>query len=275
MGRGWLAIAGLLAACGGGGVAVVAVQTPAGQPAPAASAPAAPAASSPASAWSVLWGDSWADLAVGGTINPAPITCRDESDPPDSFMGQVAPAQGARWAVFGHPAPAAYALAGGRLQVDSLQTRSTGGWALIGAQALDATKPLRLQTTIDLHPDPGAWISAPLLADEGDYRQISLRAVGDRIHADLGAPCYWAPLASYAPGPRAVMLEYTPPPADVCWRYYVDGLLLAEERCNHKGAALRNNPRAAVYVVNVGVESGSQEQGRVRATVGPITVSGL
>ena len=270
MSRALIIVLVLLAACGGGGVAVLTASPPVQAPASApASAPAPVPDAAPV--WSAVWGESWADLSIGGAINPAPIKCpADESDPPDSFMGRVAPAPGARWANFGNPD--GLRLAPGSLAINSQQTRSTGGWALISAQSLPL-QPLRLQAVVDLQPSPGAWISVPLLADEGDYRQISLRAVGDRIHADLGAPCYWAPLATYGPGPRALMLEYTPPPADICWRYYVDGLLLAEERCDHKGAALRNPPRPAIYVVNVGVESGQQPDGVVQATVGPITLS--
>lgn len=259
----------VLAACGGGSRA------------PASSQPQASASSQPqaqqdpqAAAWVAVMREDWSRLSAGGSITPAPISCpADGSDPVGSHMGRIAPAPGARWAYFGGHAGSAAELSvsGGMLRVDSLQGPGKPGMALIGAETLPRSAGLRLQVSIDLEPSPGAWISAPLLVNEGDYRQISLRAVGDRIHADVGAPCYWAPLANYPRGLRSIAIEYVPE-GEVCWRYFVDGAALHEERCDHKRAALDGDPRAAIYVVNVGVESGVQAEGVVRADVGPIEV---
>ena len=276
--RSALAILALLAACGGGTVAVVIATPP--QPRasePAASAPAvpAPAASAPASAPEVIatqWRTSWAGAwTVGGTIVQPVITCPASGADPESLEGRAQPGTAADWMTFGDAAHALAGIAGvtdGRLMLDSLQTRELGGWALLSAARWAPDRPLRLETVIDLTE---GWISAPLIAGEGDYRQLSLRVVEGGVRAELGAPCHWQLLQTYPPGPRALALEYTPA-ADICWRYYVDGALLAEERCDHLGAPLTGPARAGLYVVSTDVERGRLTSGRVRAVVGPITV---
>lgn len=86
------------------------------------------------------------------------------------------------------------------------------------------------------------------------------------------APCFirWA-LADVPAGPRALAIEYTPPPASICWRYYLDAVLVLAERCDDRGAQLDGPPRVGVFAVNLRAEA-MHLTSRLRATVGPLSV---
>jgi hypothetical protein len=246
----------LAAACGGGGGG-------------GGSGGSAPPASQPA--WVEAWSERWTVTpAIGIEIDHPQPDCKgsraDPDVPPyDAFTG-VDP-NGAQWATIG--AVEGWSAGSGRLRVTSNQFN--GGWALNSYASFDAQRPLRLSGTIALQPDRGAWIGLALIVDEADYREIALYEQGGALHAGIWAPCYIRPLAPVAAGERRVTLEYTPPPAEICWRFYVDQTLLAEERCDRDGAPLRARPRVGLYVVNLLGESlGSA--GVVRAELGALTV---
>jgi len=219
-----------------------------------------------------LWREDWAAPVIGGYVVQPMITCPTQDDPQtgETF---AAVAAGAAWAFFGNEAKIRRDIAssaGGALVVDSTQAGPWSGWAILSAHRFDPGVSLLLEGTIELQPDPGAWISLPLIHGEGDYRQISLREDRGQITADVGAPCYYRPLATYPPGPRRITLEWRPTEG---WRYSIDGVLLHTEPGAHAGAGLAGPPRVGIYVVNVGVESARLPAGRVRATVGPLRVS--
>ena len=284
-----LVILALLAACGGGTVAVVIATPPqprASEPAasapavqaPAASAPDAaasapePAASTPAASpsWAMLlMREPWERLTVGGWIRREQHPpCPDSGADPGSFAETAFGAPAAGWAPVGNVVAG---VSDGHLLIDQVQTG--GGWALLHSTLLDHTRPLRVETTVDLQPDPGAWLGITLHAGEGDYREIALHEADGALVVGTWAPCFirWA-LAPVQPGPRAVALEYTPSPADICWRYYVDDVLVLAERCDDRGAQLDSPPRVGVFAVNLRAESQHGFAGRLRAAVGPITV---
>lgn len=278
----------LVAACGGGTVAVItavpaepAASAPAaGKPAaqaPAASAPdvgaSAPetAASAPAASpsWAaLLMREPWERLSVGGWIRRDHAPCAGREADPGSFAETSFGVPAGGWAPVGNVVAA---VSDGRLLID--QAQSGGGWALLSGTLLDHTRPLRVETTIDLQPDPFAWLGITLHAGEGDYREIALHEADGALVVGTWAPCFirWA-LAPVALGARAVALEYTPPPAEVCWRYYVDDALVLAERCDDRGAQLDSAPRVGVFAVNLRAESQHGYSGRLRAVVGPITV---
>ena len=276
--RSALAILVLLAACGGGTVAVInavpaepAASAPDVQ-APAASAPE-PAASAPEASpsWAtLLWREPWERLAVGGGIRReqhprCPESGTDPGSLPETSFGVAADG----WVTVG---AVDARVSAGHLLIDQVQ--AGGGWALLHGTLLDHTKPLRVETTIDLQPDPGAWLGITLHAGEGDYREIALHEADGALVVGTWAPCFvrWA-VAPVQPGPRAVALEYHPPPGDICWRYYVDGQLVLAERCDDRGAQLAGPPRVGLFAVNLRAESQHGFAGRLRATVGPINVS--
>lgn len=239
-------------------------------PTPGDSAPLVvnPPAAGPS--WVDLWREDWAAFKVAGVVLQPVIDCR--GGPADPGGGEVSAAfqDGARWGIFGNLSTAVVKAEGGRLMLDSWQAEQWSGFALLSAARFDPAVSLLLEGTIELQPDDGAWISLPLIAGEGDYRQISLRADSGQITADLGAPCYYRPLATFPPGPRRLALEWRPGEG---WRYSIDGVLLHTEAASHAGASLVGPPRVGIYVVNVGVESRRLPAGRVRATVGPLRVS--
>ena len=280
--RASLVILALLAACGGGTVAVI-TAPPAG---PAASAPAAsapdvqapaasapePAASTPAASpsWAtLLWREPWERLSVGGWVRReqhprCPESGTDPGSPPEASFG----VQPDGWVTVG---AVDARVSAGHLLIDQVQTG--GGWALLHGTLLDHTRPLRVETTIDLQPDPGAWLGITLHAGEGDYREISIYESGGALTVGAWTPCFVRrDLAPVALGTRAVALEYTPPPAEVCWRYYVDDVLVLTERCDDRGAALDGAPRVGVFAVNALAEHERGYSGHLRAIVGPISV---
>lgn len=255
------------------------------EPLPAASAalppPTPPAASAPVGgnppaagpSWAELWREDWAAPVMGGVVVQPVIDCRGGPADPQAVETWASLAAADTWALFGdraHVKAGLVSATGGQLVVDSAQDAQAGGWAILSARRFDPAVSLLLEGTIELQPDDGAWISLPLIAGEGDYRQISLRADSGQITADLGAPCYYRPLATFPPGPRRLALEWRPGEG---WRYSVDGVLLHTEAASHAGANLAGPPRVGIYVVNVGVESRRLPAGRVRATVGPLRVS--
>lgn len=279
----------ILAACGGG------VQSPA-QPAPPVAVVSPPASSTgpvapvivppvtpPASAplpdivtpdggkgWKQAWLEPWAaPLALGGWVRHSSLHCNGGVVDPDlapegSFAAGV-------WSAYNGPIGNLHAHAG-QLHIDSFQ--HAGGYALLTTKTWPIDRSLAVQATVDLQPDNGAWIGLTLIADETDYRELALYtdyATAGRISAGVWHPCLveWG-IGTWQPGPRTLRLEYTPG-APVCWRHYVDGALLSTERCDVPGAPLVNPARVGVYIVNLLAE-GQRMPGRVRATVGPITV---
>lgn len=243
-----LAIVGcLLAACGGGAV------------------PDARTALS----WAEQWREPWYDLVLGGRVRHSVLNCAggvaDPDQPPKAVF-----ANGAAWS-----APVGVIgtaqTRDGALHIDSPQ--QAGGYALLSGRTWPTDRPLAVQATVTLQPDPGAWLGLALIADETDYRELALYEVGGRISAGVWHPCKvdWG-LGTWSPGPRTLRLEYTPG-ADICWRHYVDGVLVVAERCSVPGAPLINPARVGLYVVNLRAE-GQRIPGLVRATVGPVVVEG-
>lgn len=261
-----LAIVGcLLAACGGGAVSVM-TAPPAAPPSQAASVPDARAALS----WAEQWREPWYDLVLGGRVRHSVLNCAggvaDPDQPPKAVF-----ANGAAWS-----APVGVIgtaqTRDGALHIDSPQ--QAGGYALLSGRTWPTDRPLAVQATVTLQPDPGAWLGLALIADETDYRELALYEVGGRISAGVWHPCKadWGVAADLPAGPRTLRLEYTPG-ADICWRHYVDGTLVASERCSVPGAPLINPARVGLYVVNLRAE-GQRIPGLVRATVGPVVVEG-
>lgn len=244
-----LAIVGcLLAACGGGAV-------PDARTAPS---------------WAEQWREPWYDLVLGGRVRHSVLNCAggvaDPDQPPKAVF-----ANGAAWS-----APVGVIgtaqTRDGALHIDSPQ--QAGGYALLSGRTWPTDRPLAVQATVTLQPDPGAWLGLALIADETDYRELALYEVGGRISAGVWHPCKvdWGVAADLPAEPRTLRLEYTPG-ADICWRHYVDGTLVASERCSVPGAPLINPARVGLYVVNLRAE-GQRIPGLVRATVGPVVVEG-
>lgn len=220
--------------------------------------------------WREAWSERWSALSLGAEIDHPQPDCKGSTADPDvpvydAFVGLDPTA--ATWARIG-PVNG-LSVGGGSLRVTNLQ-RDTG-WALNSYRSFDHTRPLRLSGTVDLQIDRSAWVGLALIVDEADYREIAIYEQGGSLHAGIWAPCHSRPLAPVATGPRRITLEYTPPPAAICWRYFVDNMLLAEERCDSDEAPLRAPVRAGLYFVNMITESLSQE-GSVRAEVGPLIV---
>lgn len=175
------------------------------------------------------------------------------------------------WTPFG-TATGQLEAAGGALHIQSYQ--HGGGYALLSGRIWPVTQPLAVQTWVDLRPDPYAWLGVTLIADESDFRELALYERDGGLYAGVWSPCSiaWG-VAAVAPGPRRLRIEYTPPPAVVCWRHYVDGLLVHSERCDAPGAPLANRARVGLYIVNLGAEGpGRVGPGWVRAELGPITL---
>lgn len=275
----------ILAACGGGGGVTPVVQAPAHplQPAvpvaPDAPPPVAGAASVPpvmalppdraTLPWAAVWREPWYDLVLGGWVRHSALDCAggaaDPDRPPESAFST-----GAAWSVFGGVI-GTLQTRDGALHIDSPQ--HGGGYALLSGRTWPTDRPLAVQATVTLQPDPGAWLGLALIADETDYRELSLYEWDGHIHAGVWHPCTidWG-LGTWSPGPRTLRLEYTPG-ADICWRHYVDGVLVVAERCSVPGAPLINPARVGLYVVNLRAE-GQRIPGLVRATVGPVVVEG-
>lgn len=220
--------------------------------------------------WREAWSERWAALSLGAEIDHPQPDCKGSTADPDvpvydAFAGLDPSA--ATWARIG-PVNG-LAAGGGQLRVSNL-LRDTG-WALNSYRSFDPTRPIRLSGTVDLQVDAGAWVGLALIVDEADYREIVVYEQNGSLRAGIWAPCHIRPLVPVATGPRRIRLEYTPPPALICWRYFIDDALLAEERCDSDGAPLRAPARAGLYIVNTITEVLSQ-QGSVRAEVGPLLV---
>lgn len=283
-----LAALALLAACGGGGSAgpaaapppvvspaassVAGGQASAPTPGPTASAPL-PEIVTPGGGqgWRQAWVEPWSEpVALGGWVRHSSLHCRGGVTDPD-LAPEGSFAAGVNWAAFNGPIGNLSAHAGA-LHIDSRQ--DVAGYALLTNRTWPVDRPLAVQATVDLQPDNGAWLGLALISDETDYRELALYTdyqVPGRASAGVWHPCMveWG-IGSWAPGPRTLRLEYTPG-AEVCWRHYVDGALLAWERCDRPGAPLVNPARVGLYIVNLLAE-GQRVPGYVRATVGPITV---
>ena len=286
----WVVAIGVMAsACGGGGGSPGAMPAPpvalappaassAGPGAPVIVPPVTPPASAPlpdivtpggGQGWRQVWAEVWASSPIlGGWVRPNGLSCDHTlADGDRPIEGSFA--AGYAWAPFGSLGGTLEAR-DGQLHVDL----HTAAGAIQSHHVLPHDKPLRLLATVDLKPDPGAWLGLPLFSDETDYRQIVLTPTGDRSALDvwLYAPCYAERIGIAALGPRRLGLEYTPPPAEICWRYLVDGQVWREERCDHRGAPLMSPPRAALYLINLELGDRTGSGMGVRAVVGPITV---
>lgn len=219
--------------------------------------------------WRQVWAEVWASSPIlGGWVRPNGLSCDHTlADGDRPIEGSFA--AGYAWAPFGSLGGTLEAR-DGQLHVDL----HTAAGAIQSHHVLPHDKPLRLLATVDLKPDPGAWLGLPLFSDETDYRQIVLTPTGDHSALDvwLYAPCYAERIGIAALGPRRLGLEYTPPPAEICWRYLVDGQVWREERCDHRGAPLMSPPRAALYLINLELGDRTGSGMGVRAVVGPITV---
>lgn len=224
-----------------------------------------------APAWRPVWIEPWDALHMGGWIRHSLLQCAggaaDTDQAPGSFFG----APGARWAAFGGVIGTLRA-ADGVLTIDSHQ--GGAGYALLSWPNWTHLRPVAVEAVIDLQPDSGAWLGLTLIADESDYRELALYEAGGRLKAGVWHPCVVQPdLAHVQPGPRRLRIEYTPPPADICWRHYVDGVLISQEHCDNPGAPLVSPPRVGIYIVNSARgPDGRKSGGYVRATVGPIVV---
>lgn len=267
----WLALLVLilLTACSGDGAAPQAVQAPAQPP---MAEPAAPEVITPGgTGWRQVWGETWQTFAPGGWVRHSLLNCNGGTVDPDKAP-ENSFAAGAAWSVFGN-VMGSLDVRDGALHIDSHQ--HAGGYALLSGRIWPTDRPLAVQATVQLRPDPGAWLGLTLIADETDYRELALYEVGGRISAGVWHPCKidWGVAADLQDGPRTLRLEYTPA-GPVCWRHYVDGTLVASERCSVPGAPLVNPARVGLYVVNLRAE-GLRVPGLVRATVGPVVVEGV
>jgi hypothetical protein len=272
----------IMAACGGGTAPQSALAPPVATPAPpvAQTPPSAPpaasaaypsqAASAPVDArsWVEIWREPWDEpLRLGGWVRHSALDCAggaaDPDRPPESAFST-----GAAWSVFGGVI-GTLQTRDGALHIDSPQ--QAGGYALLSDRTWPTDRPLAVQATVTLQPDPGAWLGLALIADESDYRELALYEAGGQIAAGVWHPCLieWG-VATVASGPRTLRLEYTPGEA-VCWRHYIDGQMVSSERCSVPGAPLASPARAGLYVVNLRAEA-QRIPGLVRATVGSVTV---
>lgn len=268
-----LAVVAMVSACGGGApgqpipeiTAGAAVSKPGDTAQAAVSETPKTAVSTPdqAPTWSAIWAEDWRAPVLGGWVQHNAIRCGGQADP-----DQVAPGSfsaGATWSPFGQVEGLSFTSSG--FTVDD--TQHGAGWALLSHQAHDHRKPLRLAGVLQLQPDPGAWLGLTLIGDESDYRELALYESGGQLRVGLWAPCYWRDLQAVGPGPRRLALAWTPGSG---WAYELDGKVIATEAADHLGAALVQPARAGLYVVNIGAESGRLPSGRIRATVGPLTI---
>jgi len=260
-----LLLAVCLAACGGADQLQQQAPTPA---APAASAPA-PAAP----AWVQAWLEPWRHPTFAGIVQQPFIDCRGSPDDPGTAEVQAVD-RGADWLYFPsqwQPDAGIVSADLGQLVLDSLQSQTAGGWAILTAQSFDRGQAWRVESTIDLQPDPGAWISLPLIAGEGSFRQLSVREASGLLAVDMGGPCaYQQLLGGLQPGPVALAVEWRPA---LGWAFVVNGATLYTEPAGYRNNIPAGPMRAGLYVVNVGVEAGARSTGLVRATVDQIKVS--
>lgn len=277
--RGLLALLlAVLAACGGGAAGPVALVVQQATPAPSAPAVQAPASaaepaesapSAAAASWVQVWREDWPSLRLAGWVSSDTGSCTagSEADPgtASSFGAWTKPDA---WASVGYPSGAA--TIGQALAIDDTQT--VQGWALLSGTTFDHTRGIRLTGVVELQPDGGSWLGLTLHHGEGDYRELSIYEDGGRLRLGTWAPCFirWA-LADVPAGPRALAIEYTPPPASICWRYYLDAVLVLAERCDDRGAQLDGPPRVGVFAVNLRAEA-MHLTSRLRETVGPLSV---
>lgn len=226
---------------------------------------------SPLPAWQQAWLEPWDAMHLGGWLRHSVLQCAGGRADPDQLPGSFFGVPGARWAAFGGVNGTLHA-ADGTLTIDSHQGGT--GYAVLSWPNWSHLQPIAIEASIDLRPDPGAWLGFALIADESDYRELSLYEAGGGLRVGVWHPCVvQADLARVQPGSRHLRMEYTPPPAEVCWRHYVDHELVGEERCDNPGAPLVSPPRVGLYIVNSARgPDGRKSGGYVRATVGPITV---
>jgi len=220
-----------------------------------------------------LWSEPWAAPVKMGYVAQPTIDCKGKPDDPQTLESFALLSPGDTWASFGTRAQVVeevISTSQGRIEISSLQSASRGGWAILTARQFSPDQPLTLEGKVTLQPDPGAWVSLPLIAGEGDYRQISLREDNGNITADLGAPCYYKPLATFPPGERRLTLSYHPKDG---WTYSIDGVLLHREPLSHAGANLTGPVRVGIYIVNIGVEGLRQPSGLVRVSIGTLTLT--
>ncbi len=269
------ALSGFFVACGGGRDDSAPPVTKAPEATPGAQEPQTPDdGGQPARSFgAVVFAEQWGSLLTGGSRGRRPESnpCAGQETDPGSGDERPRGTKPDRWiADWGAPGAT---VSDGHLHID-YTTGGVAAWSLLSGALFDRSVPLRAETTIDLQPGPGAWVGITFHAGEGDYRELALYSLdGLTLHAGAWAPCFYRPeLAQLQPGSRRVALEYTPPPADVCWRYYVDDALIREERCDDLGAPLVTDPRVGVFVANLWVEGKHMAQGRVRATLGPVVV---
>lgn len=284
-GRGWLALLALLAACGGGTVAVLdSVQAPADPapaPAPAVQPPAASAPSAPApvvsapeivaTQWAVsgpvVLREDWAAPKLGGWIAQDQRPCAGGVDDPGSGPVSRFGLDPDGWSIFNPDVGrGAFAPAPGGLAIDSLQ-QSTG-FALLSGLDLDPARPIKLTGVIDVQPDEGAMLSLALHNGEGNYRSAGLAWSGGQLHLLAIAPCYPLVVGQVEPGARLLAIEYHPAHG---WRISVDGRERYAEPIDYRNNRLRGQPRAGWWAVNHLAEA-RKGPGRVRGLLGPVTV---
>lgn len=219
----------------------------------------------PSPAWVELWREDWSAPVIGGWVRHNGANCQGGQSDQSLLAGVSNVAPGA-WADFGPVAGRTFAS--GAMRIDD--TQRTGGWAMLNGTTFDHTEPVRLTGLVDLTPDDGAWLGLTLIQDESDYREIALYEDRGALRVGLWAPCYVRDLGAVVLGPRLLGLEYRP---GVAWLYSLDGVLLHTEPVDFMGAALIGRPRVGIYAVNIGAESKRLSSGRLRATVGPLSVS--
>lgn len=264
--------AALLVACGGGGSpaqdsgpvpAPPAASAPAPIP-PAAStpAPAPPAASAPVVKTKV-WEETWDELFIQGWTRVEPPPCKAGSFD-DPGAGPRTQFKVGDWTTIGQVPP--LPTKGSQLVVDTEQFAV--GFALLSGPLFDHTSHVRAETTVQLTPDPGAWVGLTLHNGEGNYREIGIGALGGINHAVVHAPCYLIWLDPVPPGPAFLAIEHSPA---LGWRMVVNDKVVYQEPPGFRNNTLTAPANVGLFFVNLEAEA-RQGPRLLRVTVDPVRV---
>lgn len=260
----------LLVGCGGGSVApTIPPQAP-----PVVAEPEQPVVLPPATPvvrpeWKPTYTFTWTeDTTFGGWVRHSGLQCNGSIVDPDKELEGVS-SNVADWAFLGD-VQGTIGIRDGFLHISSYQ--HTAGFAILSHKTWPTDKPLAITTMVSLEPDSYSWLGFTLIADETDYRELAVYERDGQLKVGVWKPCVVEyDVALVSKNTHTLRLEYTPPPAETCWKHYVDNVLVSEERCDNPGAPLINKARVGIYVVNLLAE-GQRIPGYVRAVVGPVVV---